>query len=109
MVDVCLENKLSQMTDMPIVNVVDSNNIFSLDSRINTKDKIVLNKNYKTKTKFSCIASTAFGRIAVGSDTGEIRLYQQVGKNAKTLFPSLGGNKKNYLLFRSNSSDWCNK
>ena len=92
MVDVCLENKLSQMTDMPIVNVIDSNNIFSLDSRINKKDKIVLSKTYKTKTKFSCIACTSFGGLAVGSDTGEIRLYHEVGKNAKTLFPSLGGN-----------------
>lgn len=86
------------MSDMPIVNVVDSNNIFSLDSRIDKKDKIVLNKSYKTKTRFSCIASTSFGGIAVGSDTGEIRLFQEVGKNAKTLFPSLGGNRKFFLF-----------
>lgn len=86
-----MEEKLGQMTDNPIVNAFDSNNLFSLDSRVDGKNKIVVNKNYKTNTKFSCMATTAFGGIAVGSGTGEIRLFKELGKNAKTLLPSLGG------------------
>ncbi len=86
-----MEEKLGQMTDNPIVNAFDSNNLFSMDSRVDGKNKIVVNKNYKTNTKFSCMATTAFGGIAVGSGTGEIRLFKELGKNAKTLLPSLGG------------------
>ena len=86
-----MEEKLGQMTDNSIVNAFDSNNLFSLDSRVDGKNKIVVNKNYKTNTKFSCMATTAFGGIAVGSGTGEIRLFKELGKNAKTLLPSLGG------------------
>ena len=86
-----MEKKLDQMTDNPIVNAFDSNNLFCLDARVDNKNKIVLNKNYKTNTRFSCIATTAFGGVAVGSGTGEIRLYKELGKNAKTLLPTLGG------------------
>jgi hypothetical protein len=94
-----MENKLGQMTNNPIVNAFDSNNLFCLDSRIGSKNKIVVSKNYKTNTKFSCIASTSFGGLAVGSETGEIRLFKELGKNAKTLLPSLGGKIKFELEF----------
>ncbi len=87
-----MENKLDQMNDNPIVNAIDSNNLFCFDSRVDAKNKVVLNKNYKTNTRFSCVASTAFGGVAVGSATGEIRMFKEFGKNAKTLLPSLGGN-----------------
>ncbi len=87
-----MEKKLDQMIDNPIVNAFDSNNLFCMDSRIEKKNKIVLNKNYKTNNKFSCIATTGFGGVAVGSENGDIRLYKEMGKNAKTLLPSLGGN-----------------
>lgn len=94
-----MEKKLDQMEDNPIVNAFDSNNLFCLDSRIDKKNKIVMNKNYKTKTRFSCFATTGFGGLAVGSQSGEIRLYKDIGKNAKTLLPSLGGNKILILLY----------
>jgi len=89
--NLCMERKLDQMTNNTIVNCFDSNNLFCLDSRIDNKNKIVVSKNYKSNPKFSCIATNSLGGIAVGSDTGEIRLFKEFGKNAKTLLPSLGG------------------
>ncbi len=91
-IDFCPTEKYAQMSESPIVNAFDSNSLFSIDSRIDQSNKIVVNKNYKTKTRFSCIAVTGFGGIAVGSSSGELRLYKEMGKNAKTLIPSLGGN-----------------
>lgn len=86
-----MEKKLDQMNDNPIVNAFDSKNLFCLDSRVDGKNKIVIHKSYKSNPKFSCFATTGFGGVAVGSQTGEIRLYKDLGKNAKTLLPSLGG------------------
>lgn len=36
------------------------------------------------------MATTIAGGLAIGSLNGEIRLYKQVGQNAKTLLPGLG-------------------
>jgi len=48
-------------------------------------------RSYKTKTKFSCIATTGQGYRAVGSKDGTIRLYNdQMAQISKTNIPSLG-------------------
>ena len=48
-------------------------------------------RSYKTKTKFSCIATTGDGYRAVGSKDGTIRLYNdQMSQISKTNIPSLG-------------------
>ena len=36
------------------------------------------------------MSTTLQGGLAVGSLNGEIRLYKEVGQNAKTLLPGLG-------------------
>jgi hypothetical protein len=84
------EKKYDQMTDNQVILGVNNNNLFQMDARINKKDKVVSTKSYKTNPKMHCVVSTDFGGIAVGSDNGEIRLYNQVGKNAKTLLPCFG-------------------
>jgi hypothetical protein len=84
------EKKFDQMTDNPILIGVNKNNLFAMDSRINKKNKVVNVKNYKTNPKMNCLATTDFGGIATGSTNGEIRLYDQIGKNAKTLLPCFG-------------------
>lgn len=85
------EKKFAQMTDNPLILGVNDKNLFTMDSRINKKNKVVNTKNYKTNPKMNCLATTNFGGIAVGSLNGEVRLYKEVGKNAKTLLPCSGG------------------
>ena len=40
--------------------------------------------------QFSCIATTNFGGIAIGSKDGNVRLYKEVGKKAKSLVSGFG-------------------
>jgi hypothetical protein len=51
---------------------------------------VVNEKLYKTNPQFASICPSMTGGFAIGSETGEIRLYKQVGQNAKTLLPGLG-------------------
>ena len=46
---------------------------------------------YATSPNFTVLASTENEHFATGSENGEIRLFKEVGQNAKTLFPGLGG------------------
>ena len=79
------------MTDSQVLLGVSNNSLFSMDGRVNTKNKVVEVKNYKSNPKMDKIAVSDLGGIAVGSTNGEIRLYKQVGQNAKTLLPGFGG------------------
>ena len=47
-------------------------------------------KQYATKNAFSAAATTEKGHIAVASEKGDIRLFDRLGINAKTLIPALG-------------------
>jgi hypothetical protein len=84
------ERKFDQMTDNQVMHGVNKNNLFTMDARVNKKNKVVATKSYKTNPKMSCLTSTDFGGVATGSLNGEIRLYSGVGKNAKTLLPCFG-------------------
>lgn len=64
--------------------------IYTLDPRLNKNFKVALSKVYKTNPAFSNVATTLEGGLAIGSLSGEIRLYKEVGSNAKTLLPGLG-------------------
>lgn len=64
--------------------------IYTLDPRINKKEKVAESKVYKTNPQFSHVGTTFAGGLAIGSLSGEIRLYSKVGQNAKTLLPGLG-------------------
>lgn len=70
---------------------ISSQSMFKIDPRIskgfisNTDNKI-----YKSKVNFKQISTTGKGYIVTASENGEIRLYDQLGKNAKTLLPALG-------------------
>ncbi|MBW0494829.1 hypothetical protein O181_034544 [Austropuccinia psidii MF-1] len=67
------------------------NSLFTIDPRL-SGTKMVMNekKTYASKTYFSCAATTQVGHIALGSNTGEVRLFDsQIGKNAKTLLPAI--------------------
>lgn len=84
--------KLDQLTNDPTFIGLSANSMYHLDSRL--KDVVVNDKTfkqYKTRNnKFSNLITTEDGKLAVGSGNGAIRLYENVGGNAKTLIPSLG-------------------
>lgn len=94
---ICAEKKFGQMTDDKCILGVTNNALFTMDGRVNDKNKIVDIKTYKTNPKIETIATSNFGGIAVGSSNGEIRLYKQIGQNAKTLLPGFGGRQIYYF------------
>jgi VID27 C-terminal WD40-like domain len=84
-------DKLAQMTSEQTIYGTSHNAIFRVDPRV-TGSKLVQRdmKQYVTKNKFSSIATTEKGHIAVASEKGDIRLFDALGKNAKTSLPALG-------------------
>lgn len=73
---------------------ISSNGIFKIDPRVNETNKVVVDqsKDYKTKYNFTSMSTTENGYIAVGSEKGDIKLYDRLGIRAKTAIPSLGEN-----------------
>lgn len=69
---------------------VSSQALFKVDPRL--KNKIVDSqyKQYKSKAGFTQIATTEDGYIAASTKAGEIKLYDLLGRNAKTALPGLG-------------------
>ncbi|CDK29097.1 unnamed protein product [Kuraishia capsulata CBS 1993] len=83
--------KFSQMTGEQTFMGISSNGLFKLDPRL-SGSKLVegLRKTYKTKVNFTALATTELGFMAVANESGEIRLYDKLGGNAKTQLPGLG-------------------
>lgn len=69
---------------------INDNAIYTIDPRLNSKEKAAVSKTYKSDVAFSHVSTTLSGGLAIGSHNGEIRLYKEVGQNAKTLLPGLG-------------------
>ena len=69
---------------------LNKNSLLRMDPR--SKEFIVQTKRYaaSTRAKLECVATTGAGYLAVASETGDIRLFDQIGKNAKTHLPGLG-------------------
>lgn len=63
--------------------------MFTLDTRLPSNTKVASERVYKTNVQFNTLATTTQGGLVIGSLDGAIRLYQQVGKDAKTLLPGL--------------------
>lgn len=86
------ETKYAQMSATQTIVGIDSRSIFRIDPRLNSESKRVESekKSYAVKTQFTCGATTGVGDLAVGSGKGEIRLYDQLDKRAKTLLPGFG-------------------
>ena len=84
-------DKFAQMTPEQTLLGTSHNALFRIDPRL-SGDKIVIDdmKQYMTKNKFSSIVTTETGKIAVGSEKGDIRLFDKLGKIAKTTLPALG-------------------
>jgi len=84
-------DKLAQMTTQETILGTSHNALFRIDPRLSGSKLVQQDmKQYATKNKFSAIATTEMGHIAVASEKGDIRLFDTLGKNAKTSLPALG-------------------
>ena len=84
-------DKFSQTTHEQTLVGTSHNALFRIDPRV-SGNKLVDSqyKQYATKNKFSGVATTASGKLAVASEKGDIRLYDTIGKIAKTALTPLG-------------------
>lgn len=85
-------SKFSQLTNEQTLTGISKNGLFKIDPRL-ANIKLVHGdaKLYKTKNnELLSLSTTEQGFIAVGSDKGDIRFYDKLGTNAKSLLPSLG-------------------
>lgn len=69
--------------------VLDKGGITRYDARI--KNPRVKEKRYKSKVAFGKLATGPNQNLVVGSSTGDIRIFNKVGTNAKNVIPSLLG------------------
>jgi hypothetical protein len=65
--------------------------MYRVDPRLSGNKLVDANmKQYASKTGFTAAATTEQGYIAIGSEKGDIRLYDRLGVIAKTNLPGLG-------------------
>ena len=85
------ESKYAQTTQEQTFIGLSHNGVFRIDPRLGG-NKLVDSqfKQYATKNDFSVAATTESGKLAVASNKGDIRLFDALGKNAKTALPALG-------------------
>lgn len=86
--DVCPEYKLAEAAQFKTFKAVSPNTIYEIDPR--TEKGVVNNKSYATSPEFNKISVDCKGRYACGSSNGEVRLYDQIGKNANCKYPGFG-------------------
>jgi len=85
------DNKFAQTTREQTLVGASHNALFRVDPRISGNKMVESQyKQYVSKNKFSGVATTADGKLAVASEKGDIRLFDTIGKNAKTALPPLG-------------------
>jgi len=85
------DNKFAPTTREQTLVGASHNALFRIDPRVSgTKMVESQFKQYVSKNKFSGVATTASGKLAVASEKGDIRLFDTIGKNAKTALPPLG-------------------
>ncbi|KAF7332108.1 hypothetical protein MKEN_00091500 [Mycena kentingensis (nom. inval.)] len=85
------DNKFAPTTTEPTLVGASHNSLFRIDPRLSgTKMVESQFKQYVSKNKFSGVATTKDGKLAVASEKGDIRLFDTIGKNAKTALPPLG-------------------
>ncbi|KIM90864.1 hypothetical protein PILCRDRAFT_811354 [Piloderma croceum F 1598] len=84
-------DKFAQTTHEQTLVGVSHNALFRVDPRMSGAKLVDSQyKQYAGKNKFSGVATTASGKLAVASEKGDIRLFDSIGKNAKTALPPLG-------------------
>ncbi|CAG8627968.1 10523_t:CDS:10, partial [Cetraspora pellucida] len=84
-------NKFAQTTAEKTLVGMSHNSLYRIDPRLpGLKLVDSQRKQYMTKSDFSCGATDAKGHIVVGSEKGDVKLFDSLGKIAKTNLPALG-------------------
>lgn len=84
-------DKFAQTTREQTLVGASHNALFRIDPRVSGKKMVDSQyKQYAGKNKFSGVTTTASGKLAVASEKGDLRLFDAIGKNAKTALPPLG-------------------
>lgn len=84
-------SKFAQTTAQQTLLGHSHNGIFRIDPRLSGLKLVDSEfKQYASKNAFSSAATDEKGRLAVASNKGDIRLFDKIGKNAKTALPALG-------------------
>ncbi|KAI9028147.1 VID27 cytoplasmic protein-domain-containing protein [Phycomyces nitens] len=83
--------KDSQMSAEQSIVGITPNTVFKIDPRQQGVSKIKESeyKKHLKQTDFSAVATTATGKVTVGSKKGEIRLFDALGKTAKNILPPM--------------------
>lgn len=83
--------KFAPMTPEQTIIGCSRNSLFLIDPRL-PRTKLVNQKymQYSGQPMFSVISTTEAGYLVAGSELGQIRLYDSVGKRAKTSLPVVG-------------------
>ncbi|EJD00993.1 VID27-domain-containing protein [Fomitiporia mediterranea MF3/22] len=86
------KSKFSQTTGEQTLVGTSHNALFRIDPRMGGRggNTMAENKQYTSKNAFSDVTTTAAGQLAVSSEKGDIRLFDTVGKIAKTALPAMG-------------------
>ncbi|CCM01608.1 uncharacterized protein FIBRA_03668 [Fibroporia radiculosa] len=85
------DNKFAQMTPEQTIIGTSHNALFRIDPRVSgTKMVDSQYKQYVSRNQFSGVTTTESGKIAIASEKGDIRMFDSIGKNAKTALPPLG-------------------
>lgn len=83
--------KFAQMTSEKTLVGTSHNAVYRIDPRVSGQKLVDSQfKQYATKADFSSAATDASGRLVVASNKGDLRLFDKIGKNAKTALPALG-------------------
>jgi VID27 C-terminal WD40-like domain/VID27 PH-like domain len=85
-----LTEKYANLTHNQEFMGLNKNQLLRMDPR--SKEFIVQSKKYAagTRARLEAFATTGAGYIATASENGDIRMFDAVGKNAKTHLPGLG-------------------
>lgn len=86
------KSKFAQTTGEATLVGTSHNALFRIDPRLGSRggNTMAESKQYTAKNKFSGVTTTASGKLAVASEKGDIRLFDTVGKIAKTALPAMG-------------------
>jgi hypothetical protein len=86
------DSKYAQMTPGKTFVGIGRNSVFRVDPRLSGKKLVDSEfKQYNSRLDLSVAATSGTGNLAIASNKGDIRLYNGLGKIAKTHLPGLGG------------------
>lgn len=85
-------SKYAQTSGEQTLVGISGNALFRIDPRLGGRggNTMAESVQYASRNKFSDVSTTASGKLAVASEKGDIRLFDTVGKIAKTSLPAMG-------------------